>query len=50
MSEVDAAAQLARAFLAQHHPNAVAAVVGGSAGAGKAGFRRGDRPPELDPA
>ena len=33
---VDAAVQLARAFLAQHHPNAVAAVLGGSAGAGTA--------------
>jgi predicted nucleotidyltransferase len=33
---VDAAAQLARAFLAKYHPNAVAAVLGGSAGAGTA--------------
>ena len=33
---VDAASQLARAFLAQHHPNAAAAVLGGSAGAGTA--------------
>jgi predicted nucleotidyltransferase len=36
--DVDAAAALAREFLRSHHPNAVAAVLGGSAAAGTATF------------